>query len=587
MRTAILVTIVAASSTSFAQALPVPNSPYRQGANHHIGDDSYVKLRGHEPGPRDPEEDRMHVHLSYMHDYLASRPATRPELAARRAEILGYLADYVAKNTTPMNEHVPWRTPVFIDDHGTICAVGYLIERTTGRALPEKIAAEHRYDYIDDIARAMPEVADWVASSGFTLEEIASIQPAYDAPEAESWLTWDLHKYRQPDGPYEHNGWRGAFRSGQMEGEWTVTDDKDHALGRGTMHAGAGKWTSYYADGKVLGQGRFARSAADGPWKLYFESGNLAAEGRFDDGTRVGKWSFYRDTPERAPIARGSFFDNRVEGTWRHYDDDGRLAAISRTETPDQWRAVDGDWSVDGGEGTLLEIVARPGEIGHAIHQGTVGSAWQRLDMYTFGGERMYIHHAYNHETMYDRDGFALVHDAAGWHASDCHWASMRRDIAREGDIVQLHGLLYQEARRRVHSSGHDMEGGDDDTSGPRCGAARAVSPVRAKLLDAILAARDKASSLSPAVVRAAVLANGPSEANLNSEADASPDGVAERQQAEADARDYAKVLADNMRMYVEWPHVDNRFVTLFQTMPGRTRVHWYDRGSDARSPQS
>ena len=584
MRTAILVTIVAASSTSFAQGLPVPNSPYRQGANHHIGDDSYVHVRGHEPGPRDPEEDRMHVHLSYMHDYLAARPATRPELAARRAEILGYLADYVAKNTTPMNEHVPWRTPVFIDDHGTICAVGYLIERTTGRALPEKIAAEHRYDYIDDIARAMPEVADWVASSGFTLEEIASIQPAYSAPEADSWLVWDLAKYRQPDGPYENRGWRGTFRRGQMDGEWTVTDDKSHVLGRGTLRAGAGKWTSYYADGKVLGEGRFAASAADGPWKLYFESGNLAAEGRFDRGTRVGKWSFYRDTPDRAPIARGSFADNRVDGTWRHYDDDGRLAAISRTETPDQWTAVDPDWSVDGGEGTLLEIVARSGEIQHSIHQGTVGGATQRLDMYALGGERIYIHDAFEHETIYDRDGFRLAHDATGWHASDCHWASMRRGIARDGDVAQLHGLLYQEARRRVGSSGHDMSGGEADDKGPACGAAHAVAPAREKILDAMIAARDQATAISPSIVRAAVLADGPSDGNVDAATQTDPD---RRKQAELESRDYAKVLADNMRMYVEWPHVDNRFVTLFQTMPGRFHTPWYDRAEDARSPQS
>src|SRR5207237_4858677 len=120
------------------------------------------------------------------------RPAATSERGRPRAELLGYLDEYHARSITAENGHLPWRTAVFIDDRGAICAVGYLIERSVGRALPEKIAAAHRYDFLEDIAAAMPEVDGWIRSSGFTLDELASIQPAYSSPNVETWRTWDL-----------------------------------------------------------------------------------------------------------------------------------------------------------------------------------------------------------------------------------------------------------------------------------------------------------------------------------------------------------------------------------------------------------
>src|SRR5690349_6431205 len=128
-----LAILVVATTTGFAR-------PMRDGANHHLGDDSFVARFGRAPTPDDGEALRMRVHLEYVRDMLAARPATRPELAARRTEMLGYLTDYIAKGTTPINTYVPYRNPVFIDASGNICAVGYLIERSAGRALPERIA---------------------------------------------------------------------------------------------------------------------------------------------------------------------------------------------------------------------------------------------------------------------------------------------------------------------------------------------------------------------------------------------------------------------------------------------------------------
>jgi hypothetical protein len=170
----VAVAVAVATVAGTASALPNPDGRFRRGANHHVGDDSFVARFGRPPTPADDEHVRMTVHLEFVRAWLATRAATRPELAARRAELLGYLDDYIARGATPVNAHLPWRTAVFIDDAGAICAVGYLIERSVGRALADRIAAAHRYDFLEDIAAAMPEVDAWIGSSGFTLDELAT-----------------------------------------------------------------------------------------------------------------------------------------------------------------------------------------------------------------------------------------------------------------------------------------------------------------------------------------------------------------------------------------------------------------------------
>ncbi len=155
MRTPILLSLLCAAGSAFA--LPNPDTRFRPGANHHLGDDSFLAKHERTPGEGDTEKARMKVHLEHIRSLLASRAATKPELAGRRAEILGYLDDYIARGITPTNAHLPWRAPVFIDDGGAICAVGYLIERSVGRALPERIAKQHRYEFLEDIVAAMPD----------------------------------------------------------------------------------------------------------------------------------------------------------------------------------------------------------------------------------------------------------------------------------------------------------------------------------------------------------------------------------------------------------------------------------------------
>src|SRR5688500_9256403 len=88
----------------------------RDGANHRLGDDSFVSRLGRAPTNADDERVRMRVHLEFVRERLAAAPPTRPELAKRRVELLGYLGEYIAKGITPVNTTLASRTPVFIDD---------------------------------------------------------------------------------------------------------------------------------------------------------------------------------------------------------------------------------------------------------------------------------------------------------------------------------------------------------------------------------------------------------------------------------------------------------------------------------------
>jgi hypothetical protein len=397
---------------------------FREGANHLVGDDSFAALYGRLPRAGDAEALRMHTHFMHVRNWLAQRPATKPELAARRQEILGYFDEYIAKGTTPENAHVPWRTPVFIDDRGTICAVGYLIERSVGRPLAEKIARNHRYNVLEDIAAAMPEVSAWVDTSGLSLVELASIQPGYIPPT--SWNELDLI-----DGPID-------FTPIGLD----VADS-------------SGTWRSTYPTGQRLAEGRYINRQPQGTWRFFHPSGNLAAIGSFDAGRREGPWTFFHDSKESVRMATGSFMGGVLVDDWRHFDTAGRLIARSRPLSPVAF----------GGAGYLLHILPREDRVHQWVHEANVAGMRHRLDYLADGNEQIYVHDS--EDVAYDARGHMLSRTSGGWQSSDCHWNHLRRATAESGDIVTLHALTLQR---------HDS-----------CDAGKPVPLARGRHIDAML----------------------------------------------------------------------------------------------------
>ncbi|HEU0031344.1 MAG TPA: hypothetical protein VFQ53_11975 [Kofleriaceae bacterium] len=545
--------LIPISSTALALPPGAEQRGFVDGANHHVGDASFVAAFGRAPDARDAEPMRMHAHLAYIRAQLAAKPATRPELAARRAEILGYLDDYIAKGITPVNTHLPWRTPVFIDDYGNVCAVGYLIERSVGRALPEQIATHHRYDFLEDIAASMPEVRAWVEASGFTLEELASIQPGYEEPEVESWDRWDLVAMKVPDGPYTDevaNGrTMGRFEHRKMEGEWRRMIG-DVVVGRGTLHRGAGAWTSYYRTGQKLAEGRYANNDPTGEWTFYHPSGNVAARGSLRRGERHGLWTFYQDTAQPTPIARGRFVNGSLAGTWRHFDTDGKLLATYRPTNSVYNRSWDG--------GYLLTVEPGADRVQHEIHSfGGVDS--HRMEAFYDGDERIYV---YDDQHTYDANGNLLVEHGGEWTASACTWSAKRKRIARSGDLTSMHGLLLYVDR-------------DGDIT---CADPTPVPAARADHLDRMLASMRAVRSATPKFIRELALRGSIDDA-MAADND-QPEAIAELlSDDDPKDRDLVRLLAANMTWYTEWPHIDGRFIEVFDTLPGSApKWSWQDK---------
>jgi hypothetical protein len=509
--------------------------PTRDGANHHLGDDSFMARFGRAPTPLDGEALRMHVHLEYVRELLGARPATRPELEARRAELLGYLDDYIAKRITPKNTYTTWRNPVFIDADGNICAVGYLIERSTGRAVAEKIAAEHRLDYLEEIAAAMPEVAAWIASSGLTLDELASIQPGYEGPEVQHVEGWSDKEI--VEGTYvKHTDdgitLAGTFAKKQMDGAWKRTNGDGAVLGKGTFHGGAGTWTSFRPDGSKLADGAFAKSRAQGTWRFFYPDGNLAATGAMHHGKRDGTWTFYYDDKKANVVARGRFEKGETVGDWKHYDARGKLVA---TASGRPW-------------GTLtLNIEPGADGIRHVLDQGIPASS-ERLDGFYVGKDKFYIE---NHASLYDEHGYQIENIDGAWHARDCKWSARRKRAARDGDIVRLHKLLMEH----------------DDEKSEQCSAtATKFTPAEIARLEKVLASRARIHAPIPKLDFTGVPAiDGHPD-------DGGDEARAQEQEAVAgvdNPEDMATYLTRNMTWYMEWPHIDQPFVTVYLSMPG------------------
>lgn len=168
-----------------------------------LGDRSFVERFGRRPNPSDPEALRIATHLAYVEHLLRSRDvSTMPaDLRAERQRNLDRLHAYRLSGRFPHNAAYPGaRRPCFIDGNGTICAVGYLVEASKGRAVAESI--NRRFQYATIHRMRSPELDQWVAGSGLTLDEAAMVQPAYYTPPSifagvSGGITFPIHSRMQ------------------------------------------------------------------------------------------------------------------------------------------------------------------------------------------------------------------------------------------------------------------------------------------------------------------------------------------------------------------------------------------------------
>ena len=131
---------------------------------------------------------RIQLHLMLVENVLRKRNILNlsPQQFAKRNHHLDVLNDYWKKGVFPKNIYHQKRQPYFIDHLGTACAVGHLVREDGGIAFAEKIKKENNYAYISELQLIYPELKSWADNNGFTMEELAWIQPGYP-PAEQSW----------------------------------------------------------------------------------------------------------------------------------------------------------------------------------------------------------------------------------------------------------------------------------------------------------------------------------------------------------------------------------------------------------------
>lgn len=125
---------------------------------------------------------RIQRHLAQVERELRQAPSDQLPTAARlaRARLLDELHQYWLAGVFPRNSgHPNERRPYFIDDAGTPCAVGALIQRSGHIELAARIDREFHVDYVPDMNDQA--LLAWANDHGFSVQELARIQPSYCA----------------------------------------------------------------------------------------------------------------------------------------------------------------------------------------------------------------------------------------------------------------------------------------------------------------------------------------------------------------------------------------------------------------------
>lgn len=122
---------------------------------------------------------RIQQHLRLVRESLLSNApeglnSTQLENRMRTLEIL---KQYAERGRFPVNIRYGTIRPCFIDHYNTHCAVGYLMKETGYAEVARKVADTDNYAYVHDMD--YPELFAWADENGFTVDELAWIQPGY------------------------------------------------------------------------------------------------------------------------------------------------------------------------------------------------------------------------------------------------------------------------------------------------------------------------------------------------------------------------------------------------------------------------
>ncbi len=154
------------------------------------------------------ERSRVAAHIARAEKFASESAATLDPLRALvRDVLLRALREYREEGIFPENHRTGWHSPVFVDEQGTRCAVGHLLELSGESELVQKIASERNLATVHQLADE-PRLVQWLEAAGISLTEASLIQPGY-APTCSTAAQCFCAPYRirgAPQSRYEGDG---------------------------------------------------------------------------------------------------------------------------------------------------------------------------------------------------------------------------------------------------------------------------------------------------------------------------------------------------------------------------------------------
>lgn len=230
--------------------------------------ESRLERQPHLDFPSDKEY--IQTHLTHVLEIL--RTNETQELSCvqleQRSKLIEVLEGYKNRGLFPMNYYRDERIPVFIDEHNTHCAVGYLLMQTGYDDVARRIAAKNNYAWVKEIDD--PALPEWQQFSGFTLKELKLIQGAYDFYQP--FARTAPNKTEIPQKP--------AVVSLDFNGNATeVPAEKDllkvWCYGEGKDDVLHGKWVQNYRKGTPWIVGYYENGNRTGSWKEYYQGTDI------------------------------------------------------------------------------------------------------------------------------------------------------------------------------------------------------------------------------------------------------------------------------------------------------------------------
>lgn len=145
----------------------------------------------------DPGEvTRVRGHLLAARAFVRARDTSHLTEVQRtnRQAALATLDRYIEAGEFPLrtDDSFEGRRPRFIDARGVHCAVGHLIATSGHPDLAHAINRTFEYAYVRDIET--PAMHTWADEHGFTVDELARIQPSYSAPPTGDSIEYQIER---------------------------------------------------------------------------------------------------------------------------------------------------------------------------------------------------------------------------------------------------------------------------------------------------------------------------------------------------------------------------------------------------------